>query len=74
MTVAVRVSATVTGHRHRGVREHELVLDLPREQVTARRLIEAAATAEVAAFQARADEASLSACSLRELTRYRRSC
>src|SRR5580700_833742 len=59
VTVAVRVSATVTGHRRRGVREHELVLDLPREQVTARQLIEAAVTAEVAAFQARADEASL---------------
>jgi hypothetical protein len=59
VTVAVRVSATVTGHRRRGVREHELVLDLPQEQVTARQLIEAAVTAEVAAFQARADEASL---------------
>jgi hypothetical protein len=41
------------------VREHELVLDLPQEQVTARQLIEAAVTAEVAAFQDRADEASL---------------
>ena len=59
MTVAVRVSATVTGHRRRGIREHELVLDLPQGQVTARQLIEAAVTAEVAAFQARADEASL---------------
>jgi hypothetical protein len=56
VTVAVRVSATVTGHRRRGVREHELVLDLPQEQVTARQLIEAAVTAEVAAFQDRADE------------------
>jgi hypothetical protein len=49
----------VTGHRRRGVLEHELVLDLPQGQVTARQLIEAAVTAEVAAFQARADEASL---------------
>ena len=49
----------MTGHRRRGVLEHELVLDLPQGQVTARQLIEAAVTAEVAAFQARADEASL---------------
>ena len=59
MTVAVRVSATVTGHRRRGVREHDLVLDLPPGQVTARQLIEAAVTAEVAAYQARAEEVSL---------------
>ena len=59
MTVAVRVSATVTGHRRRGVREHDLVLDLPPGQVTARQLIEAAVTAEVAAYRARAEEASL---------------
>ena len=59
MKVAVRVSATVTGHRRRGVREHDLVLDLPPGQVTARQLIEAAVTAEVAAYQARAEEASL---------------
>jgi hypothetical protein len=57
--VAVRVSATVTGHRRRGVREHDLVLELPPGEVTARQLIEAAVTAEVAAFQARAEEASL---------------
>lgn len=59
MTVAVRVSATVTGHRRRGVREHDLVLDLPPGKVTARQLIEAAVTAEVDAYQARAQEASL---------------
>ena len=65
MTVAVRVSATVTGHRRRGVREHDLVLALPLGEVTARQLIEAAVAAEVTAFQARAEEASL----LRVLTR-----
>lgn len=59
MAVAVRVSATVTGHRSRGVREHDLVLRLPPGQVTARQLIEAAVTAEVASYQARAEEASL---------------
>lgn len=59
MRVAVRVSATVTGHRRRGVREHDLVLDLPTGQVTAQQLIEATVTAEVAAYQARAEEASL---------------
>ena len=59
MTVAVRVSATVTGHRRRGVREHDLVLALPPGQVTARQLIEAAVAAEVTAFQARAEEAGL---------------
>jgi hypothetical protein len=59
VTVAVRVSATVTGHRRRGVREHDLVLALPPGEVTARQLIEAAVAAEVTAFQARAEEASL---------------
>ena len=59
MTVAVRVSATVTGHRRRGVREHDLVLALPAGEVTARQLIEAAVAAEVCAFQDRAEEASL---------------
>ena len=59
MTVAVRVSATVTGHRRMGVREHELVLALPPGQVTARQVIEASVTAEVVAFQARTEEASL---------------
>jgi hypothetical protein len=59
VTVAVRVSAAVTGHRRRGVREHDLVLKLPPGRVTARQLIEAAVTAEVAAYQARAEEASL---------------
>lgn len=59
MAVAVRVSATVTGHRRRGVREHDLVLELPSGTVTARQLIEAAVTAEVAAYEARAEEASL---------------
>jgi hypothetical protein len=59
VTVAVRVSATVTGHRRRGVREHDLVLALPPGEVTARQLIEAAVAAEVTAFHARAEEASL---------------
>jgi hypothetical protein len=59
MTVAVRVSATVTGHRRAGVREHGLELELPSGPVSARQLIEAAVTAEVAAYQARAEEASL---------------
>jgi hypothetical protein len=59
------VSATVTGHRRKGVREHDLVLALPPGEVTARQLIEAAVAAEVTAFQARAEEASL----LRVLTR-----
>jgi hypothetical protein len=48
-----------------GVREHELVLALPPGQVTARQVIEASVTAEVAAYQARAEEASL----VRVLTR-----
>ena len=59
MTVAVRVSATVTGHRRRGVREHDLVLVLPPGEVTARALIEAAVAADLTAYQARAEEASL---------------
>jgi hypothetical protein len=41
------------------VREHALVLELPPGPVSARRLIEAAVTAEVAAHAARAEEASL---------------
>jgi hypothetical protein len=65
VTVAVRVSATVTGHRRMGVREHDLVLALPPGQVTARQVIEASVVAEVAAYQARAEEASL----VRVLTR-----
>jgi hypothetical protein len=65
VTVAVRVSATVTGHRRMGVREHDLVLALPPGQVTARQVIEASVIAEVAAFQARTEEASL----VRVLTR-----
>jgi hypothetical protein len=65
VTVAVRVSATVTGHRRMGVHEHDLVLALPAGPVTARQLIKASVTAEVTAFQARAEEASL----VRVLTR-----
>jgi hypothetical protein len=65
VTVAVRVSATVTGHRRMGVREHDLVLALPPGPVTARQVIEASVIAEVAAFHARAEEASL----VRVLTR-----
>lgn len=56
MTVAVRVTATVTGHRRRSVREHELALELSPGEVPARRLIEAAVAAEVSAFAARAEE------------------
>jgi hypothetical protein len=59
VTVAVRVSATVTGHRRRGVREHDLVLALPPGEVTARQLIEAAVAAALEGFKARAEEASL---------------
>lgn len=59
MTVAVRVRATVTGHRRRGVDEHELALALPPGPATAGQIIEAAVAAEVAAYHARAAEASL---------------
>ncbi len=59
VAVVGRVSATVTGHRRWGVREHDLVLELPPGPMSARRLIETAVTAEVAAFQARAEEAGL---------------
>jgi hypothetical protein len=59
VAVAVRVSARVTGHRRHAVREHHLLLELPPGRVTARQLIEAAVTAEVAAYEARAEEASL---------------
>ena len=59
MTVAVRVRAKVTGHRRRGERERGLALALPPGPVTARQIVEAAVTAEVAAYQARAGEASL---------------
>jgi hypothetical protein len=58
MTVAVTVTATITGHRRRGAREHELTLELAPGEVPARRLIEAAVAAEVSAFQARAEENS----------------
>lgn len=59
MTVAVRVSATVTGHRRRGARERDLVLALPAGEVTARQLIGAAVAAEVAGFESRAEEAGM---------------
>ena len=59
MSVAVRVSAAVTGHQNRGIGEHDLVLQLAPGEVTARQLIGAAVTAEVSAPQARAEEASL---------------
>jgi hypothetical protein len=59
VTVAVRVRATVTGHRRRGVQEHEVELALPPGPATAGQIIEAAVQAEVAAFRARAEEASL---------------
>ncbi|MCL2581959.1 MAG: hypothetical protein FWE35_05825 [Streptosporangiales bacterium] len=56
MAVAVTVTATITGHRRRGVREHALTLDLAPGEVPARDLISAAVAAEVAAYQARAEE------------------
>jgi hypothetical protein len=59
VTVAVRVRATVTGHRRRGVHEHDLALALPPGPVGARQIIEAAVAAEVAAHEARAAEAGL---------------
>jgi hypothetical protein len=59
MTVAVRVRAKVTGHRRRGRQERDLALALPPGPVTARQIVEAAVAAEVAAYQARAEEASL---------------
>ena len=40
VTVAVRVTATVTGHRRRGVDEHDVALALPPGAVTPRKLIE----------------------------------
>lgn len=58
MTVAVTVTATITGHRRRGVREHALTLGLAPGEVPARELIAAAVAAEVAAYQARAEENS----------------
>jgi hypothetical protein len=59
VSVAVKVRATVTGHRRRGVREHEVELALSPGAVTARELIEAAVTADVTAYELRADEAAL---------------
>jgi len=59
MAVAVRVRVTVTGHRRRGEQERGLALALPPGPVTARQIVAAAVTAEAAAYQARAGEASL---------------
>lgn len=59
MTVAVRLRATVTGYRRRGVQEHDLALALPSGPVSARQIIEAAVAAEVAAYEARGQAASL---------------
>jgi len=59
MAVAVRVRVTVTGHRRRGEQERDLALALPPGPVTARQIVAAAVTAEAAAYQARAGEASL---------------
>ena len=59
MTVAVRVRAKVTGHRRRSAGDHELELPLAPGAVTAAALIEAAVSAEVAAYEQRADEATL---------------
>lgn len=59
VTVAVRVTATMTGHRRRGVDEHDVALALPPGPVTARQLIEAAVIAEVTAYEDRAAQASM---------------
>jgi len=59
MAVAVRVRVTVTGHRRCGEQERDLALALPPGPVTARQIVAAAVTAEAAAYQARAGEASL---------------
>jgi hypothetical protein len=59
VAVAVRVKARVTGHRRRGVQEHGLELALPPGPASARQIIEAAVAAELAAYRARAQEASL---------------
>jgi hypothetical protein len=62
VAVAVRVRAKVTGakdRRRRGEQERDLALALPPGPVTARQIIAAAVAAEVAAYQARAEEASL---------------
>lgn len=59
MAVAVTVTATVTGHRRRGVAEHDLELPLSAGPASARQIIEAAVTAEVAAYEARAEQAGL---------------
>ena len=59
MTVAVRVTATITGHRRGGVNGHELALDLAPGEVSTRELIEAAVAAEVKAFQERSQARSL---------------
>lgn len=56
MTVAVNVTATITGHRRRGVREHALTLKLAPGEVPARDLVSAAVAAEVTAHQARAEQ------------------
>jgi hypothetical protein len=59
VTVAVKVQAKVTGHRRRSGADHELALPLAPGPVSARQLIAAAVTAEVAAYEQRADEATL---------------
>jgi hypothetical protein len=59
VTVAVRVSVKVTGHRRLGGPEDSLSLGLPPGPVTAWQIIEAAVVAEAAAYEARAGEASL---------------
>jgi hypothetical protein len=59
MTVAVRVRVTVTGHRRSGIGEHDLALALPDGPVNAHQIIEAAVRAEIAAYQARTEEATL---------------
>jgi hypothetical protein len=57
VSIAVRVRVMVTGHPRRGVPEHDLALALPDGPVTARQIIDSAVRAEVAAYEARAEEA-----------------
>ena len=58
VTVAVKVRVKVTGQRRRGDGVHDLELPLATGPVGAKQLIEAAVTAEVEAYEARADDAT----------------
>jgi hypothetical protein len=58
MITAVRVTAMAPGSRRAGTAEHPVDLDLPAGPVPLRRLLAAVVRAEVAAFQARAEQRS----------------